>query len=264
MKEIDTLQYINLEETSNSIAMITLNRPDVKNALNVEMIREFKKVVTMLEKDKEVLSIILRGSENNFVAGADINEMVGMNSTQAYNFATEIKSLHDMIINSSKPFIAAIEGYCLGGGLELALACDIRLVNETTKLGLPEINLGIIPGGGGVQRLLEIVGVSVTSQLVMTGEIIDGEEASRLHLATYTKGDVVDRALEIAESISRKSSFAISSLKRLINERVYRHSITYLKEDVFEFSLLFDYPDSVEGLSAFLQKRPAKFKRDVN
>lgn len=243
--------------------MLSINRPEIKNALNKLTIRQLTKAITNLENDSEVVVIILKGSDGNFAAGADINEMVGAGSQTAYKFASEMKALHNAIISSTKPYIAAIEGYCLGGGFELALACDIRLIDSSVKLGLPEINLGIIPGGGGVQRLFEIVGTSLTSQLVMSGEIIEAHQAEELKIATLTEEKVIEEAKNVASQIANKSSVAISSLKRLINTRNYRQNQSFINEDMLEFSLLFDHPDSLEGMSAFLQKRKANFNGDV-
>lgn len=228
------------------------------------MIEELKKAVDMLEEDRKVSSVILKGSSNNFIAGADINEMVGANALKAYQFAKEMNALHERLIHSSKPYIAAIKGFCLGGGLELALACDIRLVDSTAKLGLPEINLGIIPGGGGIQRLLDITGISFTSQLAMTGRMVTADEAHRLSIASLVNGEVYEEAIAIAESIAEKSQLAIATLKRLINQRKRRQAIAEIEEEILEFSLLFDHPDSLEGMSAFLQKRQPFFNREMN
>lgn len=228
------------------------------------MIEELKKAVDMLEEDRKVSSVILKGSSNNFIGGADINEMVGANALKAYQFAKEMNALHERLIHSSKPYIAAIKGFCLGGGLELALACDIRLVDSTAKLGLPEINLGIIPGGGGIQRLLDITGISFTSQLAMTGRMVTADEAHRLSIASLVNGEVYEEAIAIAESIAEKSQLAIATLKRLINQRKRRQAIAEIEEEILEFSLLFDHPDSLEGMSAFLQKRQPFFNREMN
>lgn len=250
-----------LKREDSNIVNLILQRPEVKNALNRELVQELIRIIEELEMDEGVNCIILSGKAGNFVAGADINEMVGANPSNAYEFAQEMKMLHDKIIHCSMPVIAVLEGYCLGGGLELALACDIRLVNQSTRIGLPEINLGIIPGGGGIQRLLDIVGVSTASKMIMTGEIINGREASELNIGSYVETDIYEAALNIAEQISKNSKPAISSIKRLINQCKLQQSSAELKEEIFEFSLLFDHPDSLEGMSAFLQKRKPLFQR---
>jgi len=262
--KIEINHLVKMEKLLQGVAIIVIDRPKVKNAINKSVITQLKHMISSLENDQDVSVVILKGNEENFIAGADINEMVGVGSIKAYEFASEMKSLHDMIIHSKKPYIAAIEGYCLGGGLELALACDIRLVDSTAKLGLPEINLGIIPGGGGIQRLFEIIGTSLTSQLVMSGEIIDGNYAANLKIARLVEGKSVgEEARELANNIASKSNVAISSLKRLVNTRNYRENKAGINEDILEFSLLFDHPDSLEGMSAFLQKRRANFNGGV-
>lgn len=254
-------QYLQIEKTENEIAIIHIQRPEAKNALNMLMVTELKEAITKLENDNEVLCVILRGDSNYFIAGADIKEMVGLPVSEAYKFSRGMKALHDLIIQSSMPYIAAIQGYCLGGGLELALACDIRLADGSVKLGLPEVKLGIIPGGGGIQRILDVAGSSFTSQFVMTGELIDAEEADKLNIVNKVNKDVMSEAFSIARSITSKSSYAIAASKKLISQRKWRQSSVELEEELYEFSLLFDYPDSVEGMSAFIEKRKPLFQK---
>src|SRR5699024_7717760 len=151
---------------------------------------------------------------------------------------------------------------CLGGGMELALACDIRVADHTAKFGLPEVNLGIIPGGGGIHRLTEITGISYASQLMMTGEMIDVEEALQWKIVNSISEDVVAKAISIAQSINSKSEFAITALKKLTNNRNLNQSHAQLEEEIYEFALLFNHPDAFEGMSAFIEKRKPIFQKE--
>lgn len=231
------------------------------NALNMQVVAELTEAVSDLEKNTKVQCVILTGESNYFVAGADVREMNGMSVHQAYDFAQEMKALHDAIVNSRKPYIAAISGYCLGGGLELALACDIRIVNKNAIIGFPEVNLGIIPGGGGIHRLKELTGISIASQLIMTGELIDATKAKELQIANEVFEDVLPNALNLARKIVNKSNFAITAIKKLLNKRALRESASILDEEIHEFSKLFDYADAYEGMSAFIEKRQPVFEK---
>ncbi|WP_156289690.1 enoyl-CoA hydratase/isomerase family protein [Oceanobacillus salinisoli] len=257
-------QFIHVEMLENGIAKVQINRPDALNALNSEVITELDDVVTKFEDDQNVACVILTGNERSFVAGADIHELKEQSVSGAYEIAMHTKKLHDNIIHSKKPYIAVIQGYCLGGGLELALACDISLADEKAKFGLPEINLGIIPGGGGIQRILELAGTSFATQMIMTGDPISAEKAEKLNVINEISTNPLEEAISIARKISSKSPYAISSLKTLINKRRLRQSEMELKEEIYEFSQLFDHPDAFEGISAFIEKRKPVFHRGDN
>lgn len=260
---MENIDFICVDKLECEIAQITIQRPEAMNALNSQMVAELKSVVKQLEDDREVACIILCGKNDSFIAGADIRELNVSGVLEAYKFSAEMKALHDLIINSKKPYIAAIKGYCLGGGLELALACDIRLADQTAKLGLPEINLGIIPGGGGVQRILELAGPSIASEMVMSGEIIDAKKAKEVKIVNSVTPDVLEKAFSLARSISSKSRYAITASKKLLNQRKLKQSTMELEEELYEFSLLFAYPDAFEGMSAFIEKRKPTFQKEV-
>src|SRR5699024_5400693 len=211
--------HIEVKQKNSAVAIIKLQRQKAMNALNSEMVSELKLAVEMLELDPNVRSVVIEGNEKFFIVGADIKEMIHANVTEAIEISREMKALHELIIHSKRPYIAAIQGVCLGGGMELALACDIRVADHTAKFGLPEVNLGIIPGGGGIHRLTEITGISYASQLMMTGEMIDVEEALQWKIVNSISEDVVAKAISIAQSINSKSEFAITALKKLTNNR---------------------------------------------
>lgn len=260
MKIINS-RFVMVEMIGIDIAKITIQRKGAMNALNKEIVLDLKTVVNQLEASTDIACVIITGAGENFIAGADIGEMNGSSVTEAHTFSKEMKTLHDAIIRSKKPYIAAIHGYCLGGGLELALACDIRIASHTTKIGLPEINLGIIPGGGGIQRLAELTGLSFASQLVMTGEMIDVEQAKQWQIINSIHTDAEEKAISIARTICSKSHFAITASKKLLNQRRLKQSTMEFEEEMYEFALLFDHPDAFEGMSAFMEKRKPLFQK---
>lgn len=254
--------HIEVNQSEPAVAVIKLQRQQAMNALNNEIVSELKVAVGQLEINPDVRSVVIVGEEKFFIAGADIKEMINANVTDAIKISQEMKALHDLVIHSEKPYIAAIQGVCLGGGLELALACDIRVADDTAKFGLPEINLGIIPGGGGIQRLTQLTGVSYASELMMTGEMIDADEALQWKIINSISDDVVTKAMSIGRSISLKSHFAITALKKLINKRHLNQSQTQLEEEIYEFALLFNQSDAFEGMSAFIEKRKPVFQKE--
>ncbi|MRG87580.1 enoyl-CoA hydratase/isomerase family protein [Salinibacillus xinjiangensis] len=260
--EVKDYQYLQVERRlDDQIAIVQIQRPEAMNALNSKVVKELKDTVTQLENDPPITCVVLTGNPGYFVAGADVREMNGLSVKDAYLFAKEMKALHDQIVQSKKPYIAAIQGYCLGGGFELALACDIRLADETAKFGLPEINLGIIPGGGGIQRLLELVGTSQASQIIMTGDMFDAERAEELMVVNSISTDVVEEAISIATKMGSKSRYALAASKKLLNQRKLNQSTKDFEEELHEFALLFDYPDAFEGMSAFIEKRKPAFQK---
>ena len=239
----------------DAVAVVTIDRPDALNALNVETLTELRDRLRELSTDKDVRAVVLTGAgEKAFVAGADIKYMSGLGSEQAKGWGGLGHETGRLLETMAKPTIAAINGFALGGGCELALACDIRYASSRAKLGQPEINLGIVPGWGGTQRLARVCGVGVAKDLIFTGRLIDAEEALRIGLVSAIADPVLDKALETARELAAKSSLALALAKRLVNM-----SPGALDTEADEFGELFSSTDAIEGLTAFAEKRAPKF-----
>jgi len=249
--------------TDGAIATVTINRPRAMNALNRETLEELKQLFSELEQQEEIKVIILTGAGGKaFVAGADIAQMQQMNALEARAFAQLGQQVMTNIEQCSKPVIAAVNGFALGGGCELAMACDIRLASEKAKFGQPEVNLGVIPGFAGTQRLSRLIGKGRAKELIFTGDMIDANEA--LHLGLANKVVPADQLLEaaqaMAEKIAAKGPVAIRFSKEAINRGL---EMDLDKANAYEaelFSLCFASNDQKEGMSAFLEKRPADFQ----
>jgi len=246
------------------IARITINRPEARNALNTMVRQEIKDAVKDIEEDKEVKVAIITGAgDKAFVSGADIRDLKEMNSVGIEEYASTVgQQLYTEIENLRVPVIARINGFCLGGGCELAMACDIRVASENAKFGQPEINIGIFPGGGGTQRLPRLVGWGRAKELIYTGRIIGAAEAERIGLVD--KVVPVDKLEEtvnqLAETITSKSPLIISLVKKVINRGMYTDLAAGLSYEKGNFSLCFATEDHNEGITAFLEKRKPEFK----
>ncbi len=241
--------------SDGAIAVVTIDRQDALNALNVEILTELRDRLRELSTDKDVRAVVLTGAgEKAFVAGADIKYMSGLGSDEAKGWGGLGHEAGRLLETMAKPTIAAINGFALGGGCELALACDIRYASSRAKLGQPEINLGIVPGWGGTQRLARVCGVGVAKDLILTGRTVDAEEALRIGLVSAIADPVLDKALETAHELAAKSSLALALAKRLVNM-----SPGALDTEADEFGALFASADAKEGLTAFAEKRAPKF-----
>ncbi len=247
-----------------AIATITFNRPKVLNALSRLTMRELSAAIDELDQDPNVRCIILTGAgEKAFVAGADINELRAIGSAaDGAAFARRGQDILFKIENLDKPVIAAINGYALGGGCELAMACDIRVAADTARLGQPEINLGLIPGYGGTQRLTRLVGKGRAKWLILTGEMITAQEALRIGLVDVVvpAGQLMDRAREFAKTIAAKAPLAVAWAKRSINIGSETDLVTACAYEASQFGLVCGTADRIEGTSAFLEKRPPRFQ----
>jgi enoyl-CoA hydratase len=238
-----------------AVAVVTIDRQDALNALNVETLTELRDRLRELSTDNDVRAVVLTGAgEKAFVAGADIKYMSGLDSGEAKGWGGLGHEAGRLLETMAKPTIAAINGFALGGGCELALACDIRYASSRAKLGQPEINLGIVPGWGGTQRLARVCGVGVAKDLIFTGRLVDAEEALRIGLVSAIADPVLDKALETAQELTAKSSLALALAKRLVNM-----SPGALDTEADEFGELFSSADAIEGLTAFAEKRAPKF-----
>lgn len=250
-----------LVEIEDEVGLIRLNRPEALNALNSQLLTELGKALRSMDQNEKVRCIVLTGSEKAFAAGADIKEMgeksfVDMFSEDMFTPQSEA------ILSIRKPIIAAVSGYALGGGLELAMMCDFILCSDTAKFGQPEINLGVPPGMGGTQRLTRFVGKSKSMEMNLTGRMMDAAEAERAGLVSRVipAADLVEEAKKVAQKIAEKSQLTVMAVKEAVN-RSYE---TTLREGVlFErriFHAMFATEDQSEGMAAFVEKRTPQFR----
>ena len=252
-----------LVEKKEKIAVVTINRPKALNALNSETLEEIKQVVTELETDDEVRVVILTGSgEKAFVAGADIAEMSSLNTVEAYEFGKRGQSVFTLIENSTKPYIAAVNGFALGGGLELALSCDFRIASDNAKFAIPEVTLGVIPGFGGTQRLPKIAGLGRAKAMLVTGAMISAEQADKWGIvnSVVTQEELLPTCEKLAGKVARNSAYAIAGGLKTMNEASQIKQEDGLEMEALMFGKAFSYPDQKEGMAAFLEKRKANFK----
>lgn len=251
-----------LEENNNGILTITINRPSKLNALNRATISELNKAFADAEFDAEVKVVILTGSgEKAFVAGADISEFSDFSPEEGKQLAAEgQEKLFDYVSNFPKPVIAAINGFALGGGLELALAAHFRVASENAKMGLPEVSLGVIPGYGGTQRLPQLVGKGRAMEMIMTAEMIDSGQALQYNMVNHvtTQEDLQEFTGKIASRIMRNSLVAIGSAIKAVNAN-YEDGVNGFEIEIEEFGRCFGTADFKEGTTAFLNKRKAQF-----
>lgn len=258
------MNYSNiLFEVKNNTAIIIINRPDKLNALNHQTLVELKNVFEELNQKDEITSVIITGSgEKAFVAGADISELNKLNMLEGKKFAEFGQSVFNLIENSDKPVIAAVNGFALGGGCELALACHFRIASENAKFGQPEVNLGIIPGYGGTQRLARLIGSGRAMEMILTGDMIDANEALRIGLVNkvFPSAELINKTLEIAQKINSKGQQAI----RLAIKAIKATELMNLREGLDFEAILFGVccgtEDFKEGTTAFLEKRKPVFK----
>jgi enoyl-CoA hydratase len=255
--------YQNIKsDTDEHIAIITINRPDKLNALNEQTINELKEVFTELGADENIRAIILTGAgEKAFVAGADISELNGLDVIKGKEFAEKGQLVFNLIENLGKPVIAAINGFALGGGCELALACHFRVASVNAKFGQPEVNLGAIPGFGGTQRLTRLINSGRALEMILTADIIDASEALRIGLVNhvYPQNELITKALEIAGRISSKAPIAVKYAIKAV-KKAYEVSLQDgQKYEAGLFALCCGSNDFKEGTTAFLEKRKPDF-----
>ncbi len=246
-----------------NIAIVTINRPTKLNALNKKTIEELHVAFSALESDVHVKAIIITGSgEKAFVAGADISEFANFNMVEGTELARQgQKILFDFVQNLSTPVIAAVNGFALGGGLELAMAAHFRVASNNAKMGLPEVSLGVIPGYGGTQRLPQLVGKGKAMEMIMTAGMISAEEAKEWGLVNYVleQEELLPFCEKLAGKISRNSSIAIAAAIRAINAN-YTNCVNGFAVEIEQFGLSFETSDFKEGTTAFLEKRKPDFE----
>lgn len=250
-------------EKSNAVATITINRPTKLNALNKATIEELHNAFKECESDNEVRAIIVTGSgEKAFVAGADISEFASFSTAQGSELARKGQELlFDFVENLQTPVIAAINGFALGGGLELAMAAHIRIASDNAKMGLPEVTLGVIPGYGGTQRLPQLIGKGRANELIMTAQMIDAPTALSFGLINHmvAQPELLDKANELALKITKNSPVAITQAIKAVNAN-FKDGINGFNTEIDRFGYCFGTADFKEGTTAFLEKRKADFK----
>jgi 3-hydroxypropionyl-coenzyme A dehydratase len=283
---MSTMKYIQLEPQGD-IAILRLNRPEALNAMNADVISELSKMIDILAADDSIKAVVITGAgERSFCAGADISYMVNIDSMQAERYATSAQDVINRIDRLEKPVIAAINGFALGGGCELAMACDIRIASSNAKMGQPEVTIGIPPGWGGTQRLLRLVGPAKAKELIFTGKMIMADEAYNIGLVNKVislgpddklppegpKGDAVkekeraseiakilnkklmDECIALAKEIAKNSFVAVKVSKKLINRGMDTDLETGLRLEIYGWALCFAHEDRQKMMSAFLNK----------
>lgn len=252
-----------LVSVNERVATVTINRPEKLNALNAEAKAELKAIFTDIKSNNNIDVVILTGSgEKAFVAGTDIKELIVLNSDSGKEFSSKGQEVFDLIENLGKPVIAAVNGYALGGGCELALACHIRIASENAKFGQPEVNLGVIPGYGGTQRLARLIGRGRAMELILTGNQIDAQESLRMGLVNKVvpQADLLGTATAMAKLIASKGQIAIRMALKAVNMTAETTLSDGQQLEASLFGVCCDTADFKEGTSAFLEKRKPVFR----
>lgn len=250
-----------LTALDNGILTIIINRPDKLNALNKDVFTDLNKALDEIESNAEIRSVIITGAgPKAFVAGADISEFNALNKEEAIALAKRGQDSFARIENSPKPVVAAVNGFALGGGCELAMSCHFRLASENAKFGQPEVNLGLIPGYGGTQRLVQLIGKGKAMELLMSAHMIDANEAKQLGLVNYvtTADTLLEHTKKILDIINSKAPLAVAGCIKTANA-VFNESVNGYDLEIREFGNCFDTADMKEGVTAFLEKRKANF-----
>jgi enoyl-CoA hydratase len=249
-------------EVKDGIAYLKFNRPEVLNAINHDMINELSYVIDLAEKDESIKCVILTGMGKAFIAGADIDMLNRSTPKEGRDWVVFGHNLINKIEHLDKPVIAAVNGFCIGGGNEIAIACDFRIASTKAKFGQPEVNLGIIPGYGGTQRLPRLVGKGMGKYLIMTGEIVDAQEALRIGMVEklVEPEELMTTVEKIARTIMAKAPKAIELAKRSVNYGLNMDMISSTQYEIEAYAVSFGTEDRVEGTKAFLEKRKADFK----
>lgn len=259
MTEFENLSLVN----TNGILTITIDRVEKLNSLNVDTVEELRIAIQKVYDDKDIKGVIITGrGEKAFVAGADIKEISELNEVNGRKFSENGQEVFALIENCHKPVLAAVNGYALGGGCELAMACHIRIATENAKFGQPEVSLGIIPGYGGTQRLTQLVGKGKAAELLMTGDMITAQEAKKMGLVNHLVPDkeaLMEKCEEILEKIISKAPLAVGMIVTCLNA-FYTHDENGFQTEANSFASCCKSEDFKEGTEAFLEKRTAVFK----
>ena len=249
------------DDREGAVAVVTVDRQDALNALDVATLTELRDRLRELADDGDVRAVVLTGAgEKAFVAGADIKYMSGLDVDEAKSWGALGHEAGRLLETMPKPTIAAVNGFALGGGCELALACDIRYAASGAKLGQPEVNLGIIPGWGGTQRLARVCGLGVAKELILTGRVVGAEEALRIGLVNGIHDPVLEKARETAALLASKSPIALRVMKELANRALGGDHAANLDAEGDSFGEIFSSDDAKEGMTAFVEKREPVFR----
>ena len=253
------MAFVTLEKQGH-VGVVTMNRPEALNALNAQTLRELDAVLDQAREDEEIYVLVVTGAGRSFVAGADIGEMSGFSAVEGKDFGALGNQVFAKLENLPKPSIAAVNGFALGGGCELAMACDIRLASEKAKFGQPETGLGITPGFGGTQRLPRIVGISKAMELILTAKVIKAEEAKAIGLVSevYPAEELMPKAMELAQAICANAQIAVQESKRCIRMGMQTDIATGSAFEAEAFGVCCGTEDKNEGMGAFLEKRTEK------
>lgn len=256
---MNTIRY---EITENKIAIITISRPEALNALNTQVIEELEQTVDMIEKNSDLSAMILTGEGRSFVAGADIGEQYPLDLSQGRKWGQRGSAVMRRIEKLAIPTIAAVNGFALGGGCEIAMACDIILASEKAKFGQPEVGLGITPGFSGTQRLPRRVGAAMAKELIFSGKMISAVEAERIGLVNhvYPADELMDKAMEMAKAFAKNAQIAVRYSKACIDRGMETGIDEGIAMENELFAMCFATGDQKEGMKAFLEKRPASFE----
>ena len=249
------MAFVTLEK-KGAVGIITMNRPEALNALNEEVLRELDAVLDQVEADEELLVAVVTGAGRSFVAGADIGQMSTLTAVEGKRFGAYGNSVFLKLENLTKPTIAAVNGFALGGGCELSMACDIRVASEKAKFGQPEVGLGITPGFGGTQRLARIVGLSNAMELILTAQVIPAARAKEMGLVSYVTApeELMDKAMEIANAIAGNAQIAVRQSKAAIRRGLQTDMATGIAYETEAFGLCFSTEDQKDAMKAFVNK----------
>ncbi len=252
-----------LIDRKDNICIVRINNPKALNAINSQVIDELGQAVDEIEKDDTIDVVILTGEGKSFVAGADISQMSTLNAEEGKRFGMEGERVFRKLELLNKPVIAAINGFALGGGCELSMACDIRIASTKAKFGQPEVGLGITPGFSGTQRLPRLVGMGIAKELIFTADIIGADEAYRIGLVNKVVEPeaLMDTAMEMAKKIAAKGQIAVRYAKECINKGIDTDMDTAMGYESALFGMCFATADQKEAMQAFLEKRPADFQK---
>ena len=250
-------------EKKENIGLLTINRPEKMNAISNELTSELRQFLDEVENDEELRVLIITGKgDKAFIAGADIKELVDRDARMGRRVSHERQEIFSRIENLQIPVIAAVNGYALGGGLELALACSIRICSERAQFGAPEVKLGIIPGDGGTQRLPRLIGLGRAMEMILTGDFIDAQEAFRIGLVNkvFPHEELMEKAMELAQKIASRPPLAVRYAKEAVNRSQEGDTASGFALESYLHALSCTTEDKKEGVSAFLEKRKGKFK----
>lgn len=249
------MSFVTLEKQGH-VGVITMNRPEALNALNEEVLRDLNTVLDQVEADDEILVAVVTGAGRSFVAGADIGQMSTLSAVEGKKFGAFGNSVFLKLENLTKPTIAAVNGFALGGGCELSMACDIRVASEKAKFGQPEVGLGITPGFGGTQRLARIVGMSNAMEMILTARNIDANRAKEIGLVSYVvpAEELMDKALELANAIAKNAQVAVRQSKAAMRRGIQTDVATGIAYETEAFGLCFSTEDQKDAMKAFVNK----------